>query len=68
MDNIAISITDTLMNWGIHPQIITVLISMIPLLELRGSILVVGGFLGLPFVPTYITAVIGNMVPIPFIL
>lgn len=68
MDNIAISITDALMNWGIHPQIITVLISMIPLLELRGSILVVGGFLGLPFVPTYITAVIGNMVPIPFIL
>ena len=41
---------------------------MIPLLELRGSILVAGAALKLPLIQTYIVAVIGNMLPIPFIL
>ncbi len=52
----------------VSPQIITVLISMIPLLELRGSIIVAGSILKLPLVQTYIAAVLGNMLPIPFIL
>ncbi len=67
MDNIAISIMNTLDGWGIPHQVITALISMIPLLELRGSILV-AGILKLPFIQTFIAAVIGNMIPIPFIL
>lgn len=52
----------------VSPQIITVLISMVPLLELRGSIIVAGSILKLPLVQTYIAAVLGNMLPIPFIL
>ncbi len=67
MDSIAIAIKDALVGWGIPHQLITALISMIPLLELRGSILV-AGLLKLPLIQTYIAAVIGNMVPIPFIL
>ena len=67
MDNIAISIMTALDGWGIPHQVITGLISMIPLLELRGSILV-AGLLKLPFIQTFIAAVIGNMIPIPFIL
>lgn len=46
--------------------IIVFLISMVPLIELRGSILYATG-IGLPFLPAYITAIIGNMLPIPFI-
>ncbi len=41
-------------------------ISMVPLIELRGAI-PVGVGLGLPIVPTYIIAVLANMVPVPFI-
>ena len=41
-------------------------ISMLPLIELRGAI-PVGIGMGLPMLPTYIIAVIGNMVPVPFI-
>ena len=41
-------------------------ISMVPLIELRGAIPVSQG-LGLPILPSYIVAVIGNMVPVPFI-
>jgi len=43
--------------------IIVFLISMVPLIELRGSILYATG-IGLP---AYITAIIGNMLPVPFI-
>lgn len=67
MEHLATSLMDTLNAWGIPHQIITALISMIPLIELRGSILV-GGTLNLPFIETFIASVIGNMIPIPFIL
>ena len=68
MEAVVGSIIETMEGWGVSPQIITVLISMIPLLELRGSIVVAGGILKLPFIQTFIAAVIGNMLPIPFIL
>lgn len=48
-------------------NIIVFIVSMIPLLELRGSILA-AGFMNTSFIPTYIAAVLGNMLPIPFIL
>ena len=43
------------------------LVSMVPLLELRGSILA-AGLMKMSFFPSYIAAVLGNMLPIPFIL
>ena len=45
---------------------IVLLISMVPLIELRGAIPYAVGF-GLPIVPSIIVAVIGNMLPVPFI-
>ena len=42
------------------------LISMAPLIELRGAIPVAVG-LGLPIVPSIIISVVGNMLPVPFI-
>lgn len=41
-------------------------VSMVPLIELRGAIPFAEGF-GLPFVQYYIVAIIGNMLPVPFI-
>ena len=46
--------------------LIVFLISMVPLIELRGAIPYAVGF-GLPIVPSIIVAVIGNMLPVPFI-
>ena len=46
--------------------IIVFFISMVPLIELRGSILYATG-VGLPFLPAYITAIIGHMLPVQFI-
>lgn len=50
----------------IRKYILVFLISMVPLVELRGAI-PYAKFLGLPTIPSYIVAVIGNMLPIPFI-
>lgn len=68
MNGVVSTIITALEAHNVSPQIITFLISMIPLLELRGSILVAGSILRLPFIQTFITAVLGNMLPIPFIL
>ncbi len=46
--------------------ILVFFISMVPLIELRGAIPFAQGF-GLPIVPSYIVAVIGNMKPVPII-
>lgn len=42
------------------------LVSMVPLIELRGAIPISQG-LGLPLMQSYIVAVIGNMLPVPII-
>ena len=42
------------------------LIAMVPLIEIRGAMPYAVGF-GLPLVPSIIVAVIGNMLPVPFI-
>ena len=41
--------------------------SMIPIIELRGAI-PMGAVLGMPWWQSYLLSVLGNMVPIPFIL
>lgn len=46
--------------------LIVFLISMVPLIEIRGAIPYAVGF-ELPLVPSIIVAVIGNMLPVPFI-
>lgn len=68
MDQIAQTLTEFFSSIGVPNWGVVILISMIPLLELRGSILVAGILLQMQLLPTYILAVIGNMIPIPFIL
>lgn len=48
-------------------QIIVFIISLMPILELRGGLLA-ASLLGLDPVSSYIIAVLGNIIPIPFIL
>lgn len=46
--------------------ILIFLVSMVPIVELRGAIPISQGF-GLPLLQSYIICVIGNMIPVPFI-
>ena len=49
-----------------HKYVIVFLVSMIPLIELRGAIPYAIAF-DLPLLQSYIIAIIGNMLPVPFI-
>ena len=48
-------------------EILVFIISLMPILELRGG-LIAAALLGLKALPSYIISIIGNILPIPFIL
>ena len=60
-----------LLNWlettGVGEFIFTLLVSMVPIIELRVGI-PFGVALGLPYPVAFIAAVIGNILPVPFII
>lgn len=52
---------------GIPPELVIFIISLMPILELRGG-LVAASLLGVPWHIAFPICIIGNMLPIPFIL
>lgn len=66
MDSIAIWFGETLGQY-IPAELVTFIVSVLPVLECRGGI-IVGRLLGLPLAETVIISVLGNILPIPFIL
>lgn len=53
---------------GVSPWLIVFLISMVPLIELRGAIPVAMAVLGMSWQEAALISIAGNMFPIPFIL
>ena len=66
MDSIAIWFGETLGQY-VPAELVTFIVSLLPLIECRGGI-IVGRLLGLPLTTTIIMSVLGNILPIPFIL
>ncbi|MGN1133159.1 MAG: COG2426 family protein [Oscillospiraceae bacterium] len=64
---------DSLVNWfaanldGLPKELITFIISMVPILELRGG-LIAAALFKIPYIKALIICIIGNIIPIPFIL
>ncbi len=54
-------------NMAFGKEIIVFIISLMPILELRGG-LIAASLLGLDPVRSYIIAIVGNVIPVPFIL
>ena len=52
---------------NIPKQVIIFLISLMPILELRGG-LIAGSILSVPYIESLIICIIANILPIPFIL
>lgn len=52
---------------GLGKEVIVFIISMLPILELRGG-LIAAALLGVDFLPGYIVSIIGNVLPIPIVL
>ena len=67
MQFVPASLAAWLTNGPVGEFCFTILVSMTPVLELRGGI-PFGVALGLPVWAAYLAAVIGNMLPVPFIL
>lgn len=61
------SIIDAL-GGSVGKEVIVFIISMIPILELRGGLLVAGPLLGVPVSTAIPLCIIGNIIPVPFIL
>lgn len=66
VDQIVSSLVDFFQN-TIPPQLLTFIISLFPVLELRGG-MIAARILGLEFWQAFLISYIGNMLPIPFIL
>lgn len=49
-----------------YQYLIAFLISMVPLIELRGALPIAMG-MGIPTINAYIVCILGNMIPVPFI-
>lgn len=49
------------------PEVIVFIVSLMPILELRGGI-IAGYLLGMDLLPSFVIAFIGNILPVPFIL
>lgn len=66
MDSIIQSLTDFFKSW-LSPELIIFLISLLPILELRGG-LIAAAFLGVEWYIALPICIIGNVLPIPFVL
>ncbi|MBO4872222.1 MAG: small multi-drug export protein [Lachnospiraceae bacterium] len=65
--------TESVLNWfmnllsGMPNQLIVFIVSMVPLIELRGG-LIAAALLGMPIGEAVLYCLAGNIVPVPFIL
>ena len=56
------------LSGSVGKEAIVFIISMIPILELRGALLVEGPLLGVPVAKAIPLCILGNIIPVPFIL
>ncbi len=66
LDSIVNAIRDFFLN-TVGEELCVLFCSMIPIIELRGAI-PMGALFGMPWWQSYLLSVLGNMVPVPFIL
>ena len=64
------SLTQAILDFlsAIPPEAIVLIIAMIPFIELRGAIPIAVGIYGMPLWYAFVLSVIGNLIPVPFIL
>lgn len=65
MENLVEALVD--LFGGLGKEVIVFIISLLPILELRGG-LIAAALLNIDFLPGYIISIIGNVLPIPLVL
>ncbi|MEN8614688.1 small multi-drug export protein [Dehalogenimonas sp. THU2] len=56
------------LDLGLPPALVVIIIAALPVVELRGAVPVAINVLDIPWYNAFLLAVIGNMLPVPFIL
>ncbi|MBQ8183630.1 MAG: small multi-drug export protein [Clostridia bacterium] len=67
VENIVNAFVDLLESYNIPTQLIPFIVSLFPVLELRGG-MIAARALNIEFIQAFIICYLGNMIPIPFIL
>ncbi len=67
VENIVTAFVDFLESYNIPTQLIPFIVSLFPVLELRGG-MIAARILEIDFIQAFIICYLGNMIPIPFIL
>jgi len=68
MTEFRLRVIEALAQYGLPPEILVLVVAMLPIFELRGAIPVGINYLHLPWASVYLFAIIGNMVPVPVLL
>src|SRR4030043_1091215 len=61
-------IIEKLISLGITKELIVIIISALPIIELRGALPIAINLFGIPWYWALLLAVIGNMLPVPILL
>ena len=67
MDSVIQSILSFLEQYHFPPELVVFLISLLPILELRGG-LIAAYALGIDWIPAFLICFLANIIPVPFIL
>jgi len=59
---------EQILSWNVSQQLITVVISALPIVELRGAIPVARFLFHMPWYKAFCLSVIGNLLPVPVLL
>ncbi|MEO0100755.1 MAG: small multi-drug export protein, partial [candidate division WOR-3 bacterium] len=62
------AIIERLENLGVSPELAVFIIALLPVIELRGAVPVGINFYHLLWYKTVILALLGNLLPVPFLL
>ena len=65
MEGLVTWITEALASW--NPTVVVFIISMLPILEMRGG-MIAATLMNVPYVQALIVCMVGNILPIPFLL
>ena len=59
---------DALLGFGFSKELVVLVISALPLIELRGALPVAINLFHLPWYYAFLLVIIGNLIPVPFLL
>jgi len=62
------NVLSTLSHWGLSEELIVIIISTLPIVELRGAIPVAINVFDLSWYHAFLLAIIGNLIPVPILL